>query len=69
MEPNFKAEPKAGWRFLGRGLLLLFFIAVLTPLGLVLRLAGKDALRLKRRRQAKTYWREAKDCSPLNRLY
>ena len=69
MEPNFKAEPKPGRRFLGRGLLLLFFIAVITPLGLVLRLAGRDGLQLKRRRQAKTYWREAKDCGPLNRLY
>ena len=56
-------------QFIGRGVLLVVFILVITPLGFGLRLAGKDALQLKRPREAKTYWHEAKDCSPLDRLF
>jgi hypothetical protein len=56
-------------QFIGRCVLLLFFIFIITPLGFVLRLAGKDALQLKRPREAKTCWRPAKDCSPLDRLF
>ena len=56
-------------QFIGRCVLALFFIFILTPLGLVLRLAGKDPLQLKRPRDATTYWHPAKDCSPLDRLF
>jgi len=54
---------------IGRVTLLLFFIFILTPVGLILRLAGKDALQLKRPRNVKTYWHQAKDCTPLDRLF
>jgi hypothetical protein len=54
---------------MGRMVLMLFFIFILTPVGLILRLAGKDALQLKRPRNVKTYWHEARDCSPLDRLF
>jgi hypothetical protein len=37
-------------------LLTLFFFVVITPIGLVARLSGKDFLRLKLDRAAKTYW-------------
>jgi hypothetical protein len=37
-------------------ILTLFFLLVITPLGLVARLVGKDFLRLKRDPQASTYW-------------
>src|SRR5256885_8674743 len=37
-------------------LLTLFFFLVITPTGLVARLAGKDFLALKMDRQASTYW-------------
>lgn len=56
-------------QFIGRCVLLLVFIFIITPLGLILRLAGKDSLQLKRPRNIKTYWHEAKDCSPLDRLF
>jgi hypothetical protein len=56
-------------QFLGRGVLLVFFIFVLTPLGWVLRLMGKDPLQLRRPDRATTCWHEAKDCSPLDRLF
>jgi hypothetical protein len=56
-------------QFVGRCVLLVFFILVITPLGLVLRLAGKDSLQLKHPRDTKTYWHQSKDCSPLDRLF
>jgi hypothetical protein len=56
-------------QYLGRAVLLLFFIIVLTPLGWVLRLRGKDPLQLQRPHRATTCWHEAKNCSPLDRLF
>jgi hypothetical protein len=56
-------------QFVGRGVLALFFIFIITPLGFVLRWAGKDSLQLKRPRKAATYWHQAKDCNPLDRLF
>ena len=56
-------------RFFGRILLTLFFFLVLTPVGLMLRLTGKDALQLKPPRRATTYWQAAREYSPLDRLF
>jgi hypothetical protein len=56
-------------QFLGRCALVIFFIFILTPLGLGLRLAGKDPLRLRRPRQAATYWHQARASNPLDRLF
>jgi hypothetical protein len=56
-------------QFMGRCILMLFFIFIMTPLGLALRLAGKDSLQLKRPRNESTYWHPAKDCGPLDRLF
>jgi hypothetical protein len=56
-------------QFLGRCVLLLFFIIIITPLGFVLRLAGKDSLQLKRPPDVKTYWHQSKAGSPLDRLF
>jgi hypothetical protein len=56
-------------RLVGRILLALFFLFILTPAGWILRLAGKDLLQLKRPPDAKTYWHTAKECSPLDRLF
>lgn len=56
-------------QFIGRVVLLVFFIIVITPLGLGMRLAGKDSLQIKRPREPKTFWHPAKDCSPLDRLF
>ena len=56
-------------QFIGRGVLALLFIFILTPLGLVLRLAGKDPLQLKRPRDAVTCWHPAKNSGPLDRLF
>lgn len=56
-------------RILGRILLLLFFLFILTPLGWILRLTGKDLLQLKRLPRATTYWQPTKETSPLDRLF
>jgi hypothetical protein len=46
-----------------------FFIFIITPLGWVLRLSGKDLLQLKRPREANTFWHSSKDGSPMDRLF
>ena len=56
-------------RILGRVLLTIFFIFIVTPMGWLLRLAGKDPLQLKRPAKADTYWQEAKELGPLDRLF
>ena len=56
-------------QFIGRSVLGIFFIFIITPLGFLLRLTGKDSLQLKRPHNAETYWHQAKDCGPLDRLF
>jgi hypothetical protein len=52
----------------GRAVLALFFLIVIIPLGLLLRIAGKDPLRLKRPSSA-TRWVQSKESSPLERMF
>jgi len=56
-------------QFIGRCVLALFFIFVITTLGIMLRLMGKDPLQLKRPPGLATYWHPSKACSPLDRLF
>lgn len=56
-------------QFIGRCVLAVFFVFILTPLGFVLRLMGKDPLQLKRPPNAATYWHQARDGNPLDRLF
>jgi len=56
-------------QFIGRCVLALFFLFILTPLGLILRLMGKDPLQLKHPRGAKTYWHPSRESTPLDRLF
>jgi len=56
-------------QFAGRIVLMVIFIFFLTPLGILLRLAGKDPLQLKRPANAETYWQTSKDPSPLDRMF
>lgn len=53
---------------MGRVMLTVFFLLVVTPLGLILRLCGKDLLATKRRTTA-SYWRTAKPVGPLDRQF
>ena len=53
----------------GRVLLVVFFLAILTPMAWLLRLLGKDLLNLKPDAQATSYWRPAKTGVHLDRLF
>ena len=54
---------------MGRVLLSVVFLLVVTPLGLLLRLTGRDLLQLRREPSAVTYWRKAKPVGPLERQF
>jgi hypothetical protein len=56
-------------QFMGRILLIVVFWLVLTPLGLWLRLMGKDLLQTKRNPAAKSYWHPAKTGQKFDRLF
>ena len=49
--------------------LTLFFLIILTPLGWVLRLVGKDILNLKRSPTASSYWRDPRPPGPFDRMF
>jgi hypothetical protein len=49
--------------------LFIFFIFVLSPVGIVMRLLGKDPLQISSPKSAATYWRKSKDSSPLDRQF
>jgi|SRR5882672_2090626 len=54
---------------IGGVLLVVIFLVVVTPLGLILRLLGKDLLRLRRNPAAATYWQPAKSKSRLDQQF
>ncbi|HZR19134.1 MAG TPA: hypothetical protein VFE51_17740 [Verrucomicrobiae bacterium] len=53
---------------LARIFLAFLFVLIFAPAAMLMRLAGKDPLRLKRSAQA-SYWTSAKKSSPLDRLF
>ena len=63
MTVSFHLGQALGWVWL-----TLFFLLVLTPLGLLLRAFGKDLLALKRRPKD-SYWRKAKPGGGLDRQF
>ena len=63
MTVSFHLGQALGWVWL-----TLFFLLVLTPLGLLLRACGKDLLALKRR-PADSYWRKTKPGGGLGRQF
>ena len=66
--PAVLRAPADAWAVLGRLLgrvttpilLTVVFVLVVVPLGVLMRLFGKDALRLRRDPKAATYWIERK---------
>ena len=54
---------------MGRIILSLFFLAVITPMGLLLRIFGKDLLNMKRRYGATSYWSPAKTSTRFDRQF
>jgi len=49
--------------------LALIFALLIAPAGLILRMLGKDPLRLKPAPKSDTYWQPAKEPTPLDRLF
>ena len=54
---------------IGKILLTLFFFLFVTPLGLLLRLFGKDLLLIKKTPGAQTYWHSAKNNREFDRMF
>jgi MFS family permease len=54
---------------IGKILLTLLFFLFVTPLGLVLRLFGKDLLLLKKAPEEKTYWHAARNDREFDRMF
>jgi hypothetical protein len=50
-------------------ILVMLFAFVVTPLGLLLRVCGKDLLRLKKGREAVSYWTPSRESGPLDRMF
>ncbi len=72
VRPFYRAGMTLGFylgQVIGRVLLALAFLLVLTPLGLILRLAGKDLLRLRPDRRRASYWRPARFTSHFDRQF
>ena len=68
----YRAGMTASWhvgQVMGGVLLTILFLLLVTPLGLLLRLMGKDLLELKRLPEATSYWRVAKKPGPLDRQF
>ena len=53
----------------GNAVLALLFIIVVTPLGLAMRMLGKDPLRLRRPKGAESHWTEVRRKTSLDRLF
>ena len=54
---------------IGKILLILFFFLFVTPLGLLLRLFGKDLLLIKKNPDGKSYWHPAKNNREFDRMF
>jgi riboflavin transporter FmnP len=54
---------------IGKILLTLFFFLFVTPLGLLLRLFGKDLLLLKQTPDHRTYWHTARNNREFDRMF
>ena len=54
---------------IGKVLLIVFFFLFVTPMGLLLRLFGKDLLRLKQTPDEKTFWHPAKNSREFDRMF
>jgi hypothetical protein len=53
----------------GRAVLALFFFIIVMPLGLALRMVGKDPLRLRRPAGVESYWSRVREQSSFERLF
>ncbi|HLP78218.1 MAG TPA: hypothetical protein VK327_15035 [Candidatus Paceibacterota bacterium] len=57
------------FQFLGKVVLIAVFFVIVTPFGLILRLAGKDFLQLKSPRNKQAFWHPARQDGSLDHMY
>jgi hypothetical protein len=70
--PYYRLSMRAGValsRVVARVLLAVIFLVVVTPLGFLLRLLGKDLLGLKKPTSRETYWTDSRPAGPLDRMF
>jgi hypothetical protein len=70
--PLYRCMMRVSFRIgqtLGKVILGAVYLFVVTPLGLLLRLTGKDLLELKRSPHKSTYWKPAKPAGRLEDLF
>ena len=68
---------KSAWiklgEFLGKVIapivMFLVFFTILTPTGIILRLFGKDLIKIKKDKTCKSYWVDRKNISSMNRQF
>ncbi len=68
---------KSAWiklgEFLGKIIapivMFLVFFTILTPTGIILRLFGKDLLKIKKDKTCKSYWVDRKNITSMNRQF
>jgi hypothetical protein len=68
----YRVSMRAGYALsqaVARVVLVFLFVLVITPLALVFRLLGKDPLRLRRSKEAATYWEPAREKAPLDTMF
>lgn len=56
-------------RLVGGVLLAVCFVLVVIPVGIVVRMTGRDLLRLRRDAETKSYWEKARPPSRLDRMF
>ena len=57
-----------GW-FISHLVMLLFYFGIITPVALIFRLFGRDALHRRRHRQGETYWAEHRQSDKVERYF
>ena len=56
-------------QIMGKVILTIFFYFILTPLGLLLRMTGKDLLNLKSSSNVSSYWQPAKPPAKIDQMF
>jgi len=56
-------------KYVGMAVLFAIFLVILTPIAWMLRLSGKDLLRLKRSRSQASYWQPSRPSNRLDQMF
>jgi hypothetical protein len=56
-------------KIIGRAILTVFFLVAVTPLGLLLRIFGRDLLGIRSKPPGESYWRKSPGASEFDRMF